>query len=325
MSKVISIRRGFLLMGLFLLGAGSVTLREAAGIHQQATPLKVAVDLVSLNVTALDKKGRIISDLQRDDFKVYEDGVEQPISFFSSEQVPASWGLILDRSGSMELMIREVREAALSLIHEGSPADDMLVIPFHDRAALPLDFTRERSSLVDSIAGLYPAGQTALYDAVALALQRLQRGQHPKKVLVVITDGEDNSSRIRLENLIERVWEERDVAIYPIGTFESTDLPWWRRKPRGQAEKLASLKRDLQKLAEITGTTARFPKDIKEGRHAAKEIVHEVGRHYGIGYYPGNRGRDGRWRRIKVEVFRRGRRDTGIVARTRTGYYAAGD
>jgi Ca-activated chloride channel family protein len=281
--------------------------------QQGAPSLKLDTDLVSLSVTVTDQKGRAITGLKKEDFKVYENGGEQPISFFSAEERPASWGLVLDRSGSMREMIEDVYQAALHVIDEGTEQDEMFIVTFDDQMEIVCDLTTDRHKLGNSILGLRARGSTALWDAVAFALDQIRHGKHQKKVLVVITDGEDNRSRLNFRQLIERV-EERNVLIYTVGMFESMD--GWHRGMKG-----GGALGELKKLAEVTGAFAHFPTDVEQCRQTMKEIAREVSRQYSLGYYPANPTRDGKWRKIRVSVGREGS-GNGYVARTRAGYYA---
>lgn len=187
-----------------------------------AATLRLSVDLVSLNVVVTDAKGQPIPGLNKENFRVYENRVEQPISFLSQEEAPISWGLVLDRSRSMSSVIREVHQAALHVIEEGLAQDEMFVLTFNDEKQMVQDFTSDRNRLANALFDLTSSGKTALFDAVAFALDRLQEGRHPKRALIVMTDGEDNSSELGLKELIE-VAQERDVLIYVIGMSEPPD------------------------------------------------------------------------------------------------------
>lgn len=286
---------------------------------QEGNAIKLTTDLVSLNVMVTDQSGRAITGLTKDSFKVSENGVEQQVSFFSAEEAPVSWGLILDRSGSMMGMMREVYRAAVHVVDEGTEQDEMFIATFNQRAELVTDFTPDKHHLENSLLGLRADGMTALWDAVAFGLDRVKRGKHRKKVLVVVTDGEDNSSKLNFKRLIDRV-EEADVLIYSVGMFESGGMSS-RDLPRmGIRDDYPQL--ELEKLAQATGARAHFPANVDECRSSMKEIAREVSRQYGLGYYPTNTTRDGKWRKIRV-VVARSDNNTSYVSRTRAGYYAA--
>ncbi len=270
---------------------------------QEAPAIRLGTDLVSLNIMVTDQSGRAILGLRKENFRVYEDKVEQQISFFNSDEAPVSWGLILDRSGSMMGMMRDVYRAAAHVVDEGTDKDEMFVVTFNNRVEIVSDFISDRHKLENSLLGLRADGQTALWDAVAFGLDHIKDGRNRKKVIVVVTDGEDNASRNGFRSLVERV-EEADVLIYPVGMFESG------MRIGGDLARL-----ELEKLAQATGTLAHFPTDVEQCREAMKEIAREVSQQYSIGYYPTNTTRDGKWRKIQVKV-------GSYAARTRAGYYA---
>src|SRR5262245_4238309 len=240
-----------------MLLSGRLLAGQALRKHSQDQPstIKLDVDLVSLNVVVTDHKGRAVTALEQKDFKVYEDRIEQPINFFSSEDAPVSWGLVLDRSRSMQQVIQEVHQAAMHLIDEGTAQDEMFILAFNNETQLVRDFTSNRHELANSIFSLEATGKTAVFDAVALALDRLQGGRHPKKALIVVTDGEDNSSELTFKELLELA-EEGDVMIYVIGMFEPPDS----RRPGLRGWETRGL---LEKLAGVTGGRAYFPNNTR--------------------------------------------------------------
>ncbi len=300
----------------FLPDLGLLAMQHEHGPNQQDPALKVEVDLVSLSVLVTDQDGQAVTGLKKEDFKVYENKVEQPVSFFSSDEAPVSWGLVLDRSGSMMLMMRDVYQAAVHVIDQGTEHDEMFIMTFSDVTQLVRDFTSDRYQLEKSLVGLEAGGTTALYDAVFSGLNHMHHGKHSKKVLVVLTDGEDNDSRIKFPKLIDRA-EEADVLIYTVGMFESSlDLGRFSIMGTGFT------KRELEKLAEVTGASSHFPTNLEQCKETMKAIAREVSQQYSLGYYPSNPARDGQWRKIKVVVSRPGDKQAKYVARTRTGYYA---
>ena len=308
-----AVRMAFVMTTFLLVATGS-THPQAPFVSQESGILKVPVDLVSLNVTVTDKKGRNIPGLERKDFRVLEDNIEQDVTFFSSEQTPVSWGLILDRSGSMEEMIKPVYRAAVHVMDEGSEADEIFAVTFSERPNLVSDFTADRHALVKALSNLNADGSTALYDAIAFGLDHISNGTHDKKVLVVITDGEDNVSRLRFDQLIKLVKDKQDVLLYAVGMFEPA--PWWMSGNRG------GFKRQLEELSKVTGATAHFPRNVEECQQVMKVIALEVSQHYNIAYHPRNHTRDGRWRKIQVEPNSWGRQKQQLVVRTRSGYFA---
>lgn len=283
--------------------------------------IKIETDLVPLRVTVIDRSQRAILGLKKEDFKVYENGVEQAIDFFSAEKSPTTWGLVLDRSGSMMGMIEDVYRAALHVVEAGTDQDETFIVTFNNQTELIQDFSSDRHVLGNSILGLRADGGTALYDAIAVALDHIRLGKHKKKVLVVITDGEDNASRLEFRKLVGRV-EEEGVLIYTVGMFDDMGGMSALRKLMGGGRG-GDARGELDKIAEVTGARAHFPTDIEGCRQTMKEIAREVSQQYTLGYYPKDKTRDGKWRTIRVVAG--GERTGGKIpygSRTRNGYYA---
>ena len=276
--------------------------------------LQVSVDLTVLDVTVHDHAGKPVRDLEQGRFKVYEDKVEQTISFLGKEESPVTWGLVLDRSGSMQGMMSDVYEAALHILQEGIGEDEMFIMTFGDQINLVSPLTSDRRKLQDSIFGLRAHGPTPLFDAVASALDYIKQGKHRKKVLVVVTDGGDNYSLLSFNRLVNRV-RESDVLIYAVGMYGTM-----AHNPT-EFRLIQEPRRQLEQLAETTGGYAYFPIDPDKCRETMSTIVQEVSEHYTIGYYSTNQTHDGSWRKIKVEVTTNQDR-TKYFVRTRSGYYA---
>ncbi len=273
------------------------------------TAFKTETSLVSLEVTVTDKKGQPIDGLARNDFRVYEDNTEQNVTFFSRDKKPVSWGLVLDRSGSMTGMMEDVYRAALHSVEAGTPEDETFIMTFNQDIDVVQDFTSDRDKLLRSIRNISATGSTALYDAVALSLDHMRQGRHQKKVLVVITDGDDNASHIRFTRLLEMA-KKSETLVYIVGFFEAMDLPNLKLLGRQSSD-------ELKRLAEQTGGIAYFPKGMQECDRACKDIALQVSRQYSLGYYPKNIEWDGRWREIRVAV----NRPEKAMVRTRAGYF----
>lgn len=303
--------RGFL--AALVVAVGGVIAQAQSAIRPQMPILKSGTDLVALNVTVQDLAGRAATGLVQENFTVFENGVEQPIALFSDAETPVTWGLVLDRSGSMEDMIGDVHQAALHAIAEGTPEDESFIVTFNQIPQLVHDFEFDRHRLSTALLGLRASGATALWDAVAFTLGHARQGRHQKKVLVVLTDGEDNQSGFAFRELIDFA-EREEVLIYTVGMVESGGiLSRFRSRPAWLG--------DLETLSNVTGARAHFPRSLEECRNTMKEIAREVAHQYMVGYYPRDLARDGRWRSLKVVVKAQpGRPD--ITARTRLGYYA---
>ncbi len=314
MKSVILAQAAALLATWGLAMPSPLPIRQERTQKQEPATIKVDTDLVLLNAVVMDQKGQTVLGLGKAQFKIFEDDNEQRIDFFSLESVPVSWGLVLDRSGSMSGMIENVYRAATHVVDEGTAKDEAFIITFSETSELVSDFVSDKKKLRDAVNDLRAGGGTALWDSVVFALDHLKRGEHRKKVLVVVTDGEDNHSRFKFEDLVRRV-EEEEVLIYTVGMFESGGL-------FGMLGGNRSVRKQLAQLAEATGAQAHFPSNIKQCREAMDEIARDVSEQYQLGYYPTSRIRDGKWRKIKVVVLRSGNPETKYVVRTRTGYYA---
>jgi Ca-activated chloride channel homolog len=214
-------------------------------------------------------------------------------------------------------MMSDVYDAALHVIDDGTTRDETFIVTFNRRPELVIDFTSDQHRLENSVIGLRADGETALFDAVAFALDHLKQSKNRKRVLVVVTDGEDNASRLQLRDLIERV-EEEEAVIYTVGMFESMGSP---SGIMGLLRGERDARGELKKLAEVTGGSSHFPLNVQECSDVMKEIAREVSQQYTLGYYPLNKERDGKWRKIKIAVSPTGS-STKLIARTRTEYYA---
>jgi Ca-activated chloride channel homolog len=263
--------------------------------------------IVSLTVTVSDESGRHLSGLNREAFKVYEDGVVQMITHFSDMDQPASISIIFDISSSMEGKKFDRAANALKRFIEVTHRDDLFsLVVFNDQAYLLLDSTNDAEEMFSKVTGILPQGNTALYDGVALGLQQVISGKRSKQALVVITDGHDNHSRLSARGL-RRIVEEAGVPIY---TILIKDYLIDR-----------SGKTLIEKLSEITGGRSYSPSRDQEIGEAFEQIALELRHQYSIGYEPANFNADGKWRRLKTEVVpppgtRR------LIVRNRKGYFA---
>lgn len=295
-----------------LLSAGPCGLASPQEDHledQKDALFKAETSLVLLNVTVTDKRGRAVGALKSDNFIVYEDTNREDVAFFSDERRPASWGLVLDRSGSMSGMIKEVYSAALHSIKAATSQDDVFVMTFNHAVAVVQNFTSDRKQLLKVSRNLKAVGNTALYDAIALAVDHIKHGKHRKKVLVVVTDGEENASHVRFEQLLDTV-RESEVLIYAVGFFRAYNSIL--TPPELTARK------ELQRLAEQTGGLAYFPKNMEQCDRVCRDIALKVSQQYSLGYYPSNTIWDGRWREITVALAGTQK----VTVRARKGYFA---
>jgi len=266
--------------------------------------------LVVLPISVADKNGKLVTDLQQKSFKVYENGSEQPIKIFRREDVPISLGIIIDNSGSMKEKRQKVETASMDLVKASNKQDEVFIVNFNDDAWLDVPFTSDIKALEDGIAKIDSRGGTAMRDAINLSMDYLKKdGKRQKKVLLIITDGNDNASTISLERLVNRAQQD-EVLIYAIGLLNEEE----RREA-----KIA--KRALDALARESGGLAFYPKGLADVDAITLQVAHEIRNQYTIGYSPIVQAMDGSFRQIKVTVNAPGH----PVVRTRTGYYATPD
>ncbi len=265
--------------------------------------------MVVLRATVQDHKNIPVAGLSQDDFEVYEDGARQPIRSFSHEDVPVTVGLVIDNSGSMIPKRHDVIAAALAFARSSNPQDQMFVVNFNEKVSLGLPanvaFTDQLAQLQVALSRVDADGETALYDAIAIALEHLKTGNRDKKVLIVISDGGDNASQHKLAE-ITALAGQPNAIIYTIGVFDDQDAD---RNPGV-----------LKRLARETGGEAFLPESLKDVTPICERIAHDIRSQYTIAYSPTNRKRDGAFRTIQVKARTPGRGHLSV--RTRTGYFA---
>jgi Ca-activated chloride channel homolog len=267
------------------------------------------VNEVTLSATVLDTKRHLVTNLDKANFVVYEDGQPQNITSFIRKDIPVSIGIVVDNSGSMRTKRAAVTKAVLNLIQASNPQDEVFVVNFNDDPYLDQDFTANTGLLREALDRVDSRGGTALYDAVIASADHLAKGaKKDKKVLLVITDGVDNESRESLETAIRAVQSDAGPTIYTIGIL-SKDEPGGKRA-----------KRALQALSDQTGGVAFFPVDLEEVDEISSEVARDIRNQYSITYKPTNPRSNGGYRRVHVEAHAPGYRD--LVVRTRDGYFA---
>lgn len=266
------------------------------------------VNEVVLPVIVTDTRRHIVTNLQQNNFQVYEDGQPQSIVRFSREDVPVSIGIVVDNSGSMRTKRAAVTKAVLNLIQASNPQDEVFVVNFNDDPYLDQDFTNKINPLREALDRVDSRGGTALYDAVIASADHLAKGaKKEKKVLLVITDGVDNESRESLESAIRKVQDDQGPIIYTIGIL-------------GDEPGIKRAKRALQSLSDQTGGVAFFPKDLVEVDEISQEVARDIRNQYSITYKPTNPRSNGGYRKVRVEARAQGYKD--LQARTRDGYFA---
>jgi Ca-activated chloride channel family protein len=281
--------------------------------------INVDVNLVVLHATVLDKKGRMVNDLKQDDFRVYEDGTLQKLAVFTHADIPVTLGIVIDDSGSMREKRQGVNAAALTFAKTSNPQDQVFVVNFNDVYYLdtPGEFASNIEDLKAALDKIDSRGGTALYDAVYASLDHVKLGNRDKKVLLAITDGEDNASRYSFEELL-RYAQKSDAVIYTVGLLGSEEPGGLFKTHSGGARHAARI---LEKLAEATGGQAYFPKSLDEVGETCQQVARDIRNQYTLAYYPTNRKKDGTFRMVRVDaVHPQGH--VKLVVRTRPGYYA---
>ena len=279
---------------------------------QSDEPLVVNTDLITLTVTVTDQYGRYVSGLTKKTFAVFEGKTEQNIEFFSDDDAPVSVGVIFDVSGSMSGdKISKARTALSRFIETSHNLDEYFLIGFNSRAQLLLDRTRDGSAVLDKLTYVETKGQTALYDACYLGVEKVTRGAHQKRAVLLISDGQDNNSRYTFSEL-KRSLKESDVVVYSIGILGGND-PGSALGMTGQAL--------LDELSAVSGGKAFFPNTAAEMDEIFERLALELRHQYSIGYRPENFVNDGKWHKLKVKVTPP-RGLPRLFVRSRDGYYA---
>ena len=264
------------------------------------------VEEVVLHATVVDDKGRLVTNLPRQAFQVFENGVAQPITHFLREDIPVAMGIVIDNSGSMRDKRQSVNTASLDLVKSSNPSDQVFIVNFNDEYFLDQDFTSDINKLKEGLEQIDSRGGTALYDAVIASADHLKRnGKLDKRVILVVTDGEDNSSRDSLEQTVRRVSEEGGPTIYSIGILGD--------------EHTKRAKRALSALSEQTGGIAFFPKDVSEVDQIAQTVARDIRNQYTITYKKNPNAPQG-YRSIKVVARAPGYKN--LQVRTLSGYYS---
>jgi Ca-activated chloride channel homolog len=271
---------------------------------------KKDVDEVLLHATVIDDKQHLVTNLDKSAFSVFEDGKPQNIVSFHHEDIPVAMGIVIDNSGSMREKRNKVNQAALNLVRSSNPKDEVFVVNFNDEYYLDQDFTNNLLLLKEALEKIDARGGTALFDAVVASADHLKRNARlEKKVLFVVTDGEDNASNESLEQAVKQLQEENGPQVYAIGIL-------------GEEEHPKRARRALDTIAQRTGGIAFFPKTLDEVDEISKTIAHDIRNQYTIGYKPTNPRGTGGFRMVKVEAKVKGR--SKMTVRTKSGYYAGG-
>ena len=275
--------------------------------------LHLDVELTLVNVSVVDPYNRLVPGLDSENFRVFEDKVEQEITSFSSEDVPISIGLIFDCSGSMGNKLAEARAAAVEFLRTANPEDEFFLVSFNDRAELTESFTNSVEDLQSRLTFISSKGRTALLDAIYLGLSEMRKARNAKRALLILSDGGDNHSRYH-ERDIKRLLKEADTQLYAIGLFEELGH-------RGRTLEEINGPSLLSEITEMTGGRLFALEDINELPNVAARIALELRNQYVLGYRPNNSTHDGRWRKIKVTL-QAPRGLPPLTVYSKKGYYA---
>lgn len=287
--------------------------RATGTVESRPSELRINKTLVLINVTVTDPLNRFVTGLEKEHFRLYEDKVEQEITQFSSEDAPISIGLVFDTSGSMGPKLQKSRQAAAEFFKTANPADEFFLVQFNDRPELSVPFTTDTDKIQSTLTFTQSRGRTALLDSVYLAMHEMKKAHNPRKALLIISDGGDNSSRYT-ETEIKNAVREADVQIFAIGIFESA-------ANRGRTPEEAAGPSLLNELAEQTGGREYAVENIAELPDIAAKIGIELRNEYILGYTPKNRERDGKYRKVQVKL-NQPRGLPPLKAYFRLGYYA---
>jgi VWFA-related protein len=274
--------------------------------------LRTNVEEVILNATVLDGT-KLVQDLKRENFQVFEDGVKQNIISFQHTDLPVSIAFVVDNSGSMSKKRPSVNKAALDLVEASNPQDEAFVVNFSDEAFIDQEFTANINKLREGLSHIESRGGTALYDAVVASADKLVAdAKRPKQVLVIITDGEDNASTLTLDQTIRRVQQLSGPVIYCIGLLFGDEM---------SRSEVRHARRALEMLSTETGGIAFFPKNIEQVDEIAGEVARDIRNQYTIGYHSTKPTTEAGFRRVTVTAEEQGRSKLNV--RTRTGYFPA--
>jgi Ca-activated chloride channel family protein len=273
-------------------------------------PMSVEVSMVLVNATVFDAMNRFVTGLEKDNFAIYEDKVEQDIVHFSSQDMPLSIGIIFDTSASMTSKIDKARDACIQFIKLANPEDEFFMVGFNDRVRLEQDFTSQVDDISKRVIFERAQGQTALLDAIYYGIEKVGQGHFPRKALLIISDGGDNHSRYSDRDVREYI-KESGAQIFAIGIYSPyADAP---EEVHGPAL--------LSELAEMTGGRAYPLNSVSDLQDTVTKIAIELRNEYVLGYVSTNDQHDGRWRKIKVKL-NPPRGLPPLLVNAKSGYYA---
>jgi Ca-activated chloride channel family protein len=314
-SRICLAPRSSFLLFIFLIGVSvsfAQTPTPTPSPQDDTKPINIKTDLVTLTLTVTDIYGRYVSGLTKDAFTIFDNNEEQEITFFSDADAPVSLGILFDVSDSMSgEKIGKARKALERFINTSHPSDEYFLIAFNNRAQLLLDRTRDGEAVLRKLTLVDPRNNTALYDAVYLGIEKVTRGAHQKKAILIISDGQDNSSRYNFGE-VRRLLKESDVVVYAVGILDGSDSSSMNGM-QGQAF--------LDELTSVTGGKAFYPQTNVEMDEIFERIALELRHQYSIGYTPKDFKPDGKYHKVKVKV-KPPRGLPRLTIRSREGYFA---
>jgi Ca-activated chloride channel family protein len=272
-------------------------------------------------VSVYDKNSHLVSGLEKEEFTLFEDKLEQEITSFAQMDVPSTVGIVVDSSGSMRNKMTKVEEAMNIFLEQNNPENELYLVRFDDEVELEEDFTREVEDIRDAIGNIVVRGGTALYDSIYLSIDKSRQGNEPRRVVVVFTDGEDKDSYYTHEELLEKV-REAEAQIYIVAFLDSelSDKKGFFGIFKSQKSKIED---QINAIADVTGGKAFFPKQVSELNPIFEAIAHDLKNQYRLAYISSNREKNGEWRRIDVNV--NSAKDRELKVRAKRGYYAKED
>ena len=306
-----------------VLSVSLLALCSVLGYARQGTPaqFRTEVEQIVLYASVYDKDSTLVADLEKEDFTIFEDRIQQEITYFGRDDVPSTLGVVIDSSGSMRDKFDLVNEATRLFLSKNNPENELFFVAFKDEVRLEQNFTRDVEDIYDALDNVIISGGTALYDAIYLAVDKALQGNEPKKTVIVFTDGEDKDSYYSHQELIEKV-EESDVQLY-IVAFLDSDLSksgGFFGVFKSAREKIQQKIRDIPKS---TGGEAFFPDEISQLNEVFHSIAYELRNQYRLSYVSSNTTRDGTWRRTDVVV--KDAKERGLKVRAKKGYFAKED
>ena len=317
-SRVTALNKGLkyaLLVIVIFLAHCSITAQEP---QNRPRPIQTPItEPVILTVTVTDRTGRYVQALEKDSFRILDNKVQQEITHFDNKESPVSVGVLLDASGSIDLgrKVKMIKEGLTRFIQLSNNSNEYFLLGFNEQPQLLLDWTQDGKAVLDKISFPQYRGQTALYDACYLGVEKVTKGTHKKHVLVLITDGQDNSSRYHFREL-ENFLKESDVLVYTVGLFDTHDMH----------PSLVSEGQDILRILSLTtGGRAFIPRDAHEVNQVFEVIAQELRLQYSVGIRAATSTKERDWRRIKVNVTPSSstpRKSLPLKARSREGYYA---